>query len=150
MKESFETNLQSSQKDEQQALTSYSQMKMAKNAELSAATKQYESKKADLADTDEKLADSRMDLKDTDKQLAADTAFLADLKDRCSNMDSTWAARQKVRSEEVTAISETLTILTNDDARDNFSKTVAFLQTSSQRKSEEVARKRAAKILMAV
>lgn len=150
MKESFETNLQSSQKDEQQALTSYSQMKMAKNAELSAATKQYESKKADLADTDEKLADSRMDLKDTDKQLAADTAFLADLKDRCSNMDATWAARQKVRTEEMTAISETLTILTDDDARDNFSKTVVFLQTSSQRKSKGVALKRAAQVLLAV
>lgn len=128
---------------------SYGQLKTAKNAELTAATKQYESKKADLADTDEKLADSKMDLKDTSKQLTADMAFLADLKDRCSNMDSTWAARQKVRGEEMTAISETLTILMDDDARDNFAKT-QFVQMSSVRKSEVLARKRAAQILMAV
>lgn len=149
MKESFETNLKSSQDDEERAMGSYGQLKTAKNAELTAATKQYESKKADLADTDEKLADSKMDLKDTSKQLTADMAFLADLKDRCSNMDSTWAARQKVRGEEMTAISETLTILMDDDARDNFAKT-QFVQMSSVRKSEVLARKRAAQILMAV
>eukprot|EP00746_Dinoflagellata_sp_MGD_P073092 gnl/MRDRNA2_/MRDRNA2_29667_c0_seq1.p1 gnl/MRDRNA2_/MRDRNA2_29667_c0~~gnl/MRDRNA2_/MRDRNA2_29667_c0_seq1.p1 ORF type:complete len:679 (-),score=204.94 gnl/MRDRNA2_/MRDRNA2_29667_c0_seq1:67-2103(-) len=149
MKESFETNLKSSQDDEDRAKGAYGQLKTAKNAELAAATKQFESKKADLADTDEKLADSKMDLKDTEKQLAADTAFLADLKDRCSNMDATWAARQKVRGEEMTAISETLTILTEDDARDNFAKT-QFLQISSQRKADLLARKRAAQILLAV
>merc|ERR1719379_800752 len=108
-----------------------------------------ESKKADLADTDEKLADSKMDLKDTSKQLTADNAFLVDLKDRCSNMDATWAARQKVRGDEMTAISETLTILMDDDARDNFAKT-QFLQMSSHRKSELLARKRAVQILLAV
>jgi chromosome segregation ATPase len=149
MKESFETNLQSSQADEERAKGAYGQLKTAKNAELTAASKQYESKKADLADTDEKLADSKMDLKDTEKQLAADTAFLADLKDRCSNMDTTWAARQKVRSEEMKAISETLTILMDDDARDNFAKT-QFLQMSSHHKSDALARKRASQLLLAV
>merc|ERR1719161_1663669 len=53
MKESFETNLASSQKEEAQAETEYGQLKEAKSSEIAAAKGQIDSKTVGLADSDE-------------------------------------------------------------------------------------------------
>jgi len=145
MKESFEQNLKKSQDDEAQAVEEYGQLKKAKTEELTAGKTAYANKKEELADTDEKLATSRSDLEDTNDALDADTAFMADLKDRCTNMDAAYAARQKVRTEEQGAVSEALNILTSDEAKD-----LMFFQTGSMRvarKTNEALRARVVKAL---
>jgi len=147
MKESFETNMANSRKEEKQGAEEFATMKKAKTEEVAAANKQLDSKEAGLAEADETNANSKTDLKDTTAQLEADRTFLADLKNRCSKMDAEWAARQQMRQDEVTSIGEALKILTDDDARDLMSRTTNFVQVSTS--SASLGRSRAARVLRA-
>merc|ERR1719217_696769 len=128
MKESFETNMANSKKDEEQAAADYAQLKEAKTKEIAAANSQIESKTVNLGDTEEKYAMSTQDKKDTEKALAADVAFLADLQSKCATADSEYQARVKVRTEEIKAVGETLEIVTSEEANDAFTKSMAFIQ----------------------
>merc|ERR1719321_595625 len=89
-----------------------------------------DAEKAQAAEAAENLAQSTTDLKNTKATLEADKQFLADLESKCASMDAEFAARKKVRAEEMTAVGETLAILTSDESRDAFGKTGSFAQTS--------------------
>merc|ERR1719207_438264 len=65
MKESFETNLASSQKEEMTAQSAYEDLKAAKESEIKAGQELLETKEQELADTDAKLASDKEDLEDT-------------------------------------------------------------------------------------
>jgi len=149
MKESFEGNLATSQKDESTAQTEYGQLKSAKSKEMAAAKDQIDANEAELADNNVKLSNSKQSLEDTSAQLSADTAFLADLKGKCATMDEMWEARQKMRADEVTAVAETIKILTDDEAHDTFSRSVGFLQESSSNKITSTLRNRVVSFLRA-
>merc|ERR1719149_308027 len=101
MKESFETNLANSQKEEMEAQESYQQLKAAKETEIAAGTEQRDTKTQELADTDSALAQAKQDLEDTRNSLSADQKFLMDLKETCQMTDSEWEERQKSRAEEI-------------------------------------------------
>merc|ERR1719218_122456 len=62
---------------------------------------------------------------------AADEKFVAEMTENCKIVDQEYAARSKIRAEEVVALSETIEILTGDDARELFAKSVgtSFIQT---------------------
>merc|ERR1719235_1706830 len=70
MKESFETNLAESQKDEETAKQEYADMKSAKTEEISAGEELIDSKKVELGETDKKNAMAKEDLHDTEATLA--------------------------------------------------------------------------------
>jgi len=147
MKESFETNMDTSRTEETQAGNEFAGLKKAKTQELAAANKQMDDKQAELAHTDESNAHSKIDLKDTTAQLEADRDFLADLKSRCAAMDKEWAARQKMRQDETTAVSEAVKIMTEDDARDLISKTTGASLLQMQKSSKKTGREAAIKVL---
>merc|ERR1719158_896002 len=129
MQENFETNLKEAQTTEGEAVKAYTDLKAAKDKEIAEQTAQSDAKTAQLGETVERLAEAKADLKDTVNTLEADTKFLADLKTRCGDMDAEFAARSKMRQEEITAVSEALNILTEDEARDQFTKTYeGFIQ----------------------
>merc|ERR1719387_656164 len=145
MKESFETNLKSNQEEEANAEKEYASLKAAKTKEIAAANAQIGDKQGQLGDTDEENAQSVQDKKDTEARLEADVAFLADLKDKCAVADSEYAARVKVRTEEMKAISDVTAMLTSDEANDAFTKSMTFIQkgmkTSRVSKAMDVLRK---------
>merc|ERR1719162_425582 len=145
MKETFETNLAATQKDENANQGLFEAVKAAKDQELAAGRKQIDTKTEELASTDEKNAEAKQNVKDTKTSLAADEEFLAMLKDTCGRMDSEWEARQKTRSMEMEACSKALAVLTSDEAHDMFAKTFNFMQTQS--KSHSMRRSRAAAVL---
>jgi chromosome segregation ATPase len=142
MKESFETNLASSQKEEAENVKAYEDLKAAKEEEIAAGQSQDEAKTQELATTDENLAQARQDLKDTKKSLAADTEFLATLKEKCEMADHEYGERVKTRTEEIAATSKALEILNSDEAQQMFSKTFSFLQESSQMNAKMMATRR--------
>jgi hypothetical protein len=147
MKESFETNLASSQKDETNAKATFDEMKASKNKEISSAQELIDSKKAELAETDEKNAQSKEDLEDTSATIAADTEFLANLKDKCDSATADYVARSKVRNEEIKAVAEAMDILNGDEARDLLLK---FVQVSSLKQTRmSASREHAAKYIQA-
>lgn len=145
MKESMETNLASSQSEEETAKATFADMKASKSKEISSAEELIDSKKAELAETDEKNAQSKETLEDTSETIASDTKFLANLKDKCDTALADYMARSKVRNEEIKAVAEAMEILTGDDARDLLLK---FIQVKSLKQSRNsAARDRAAKYI---
>jgi hypothetical protein len=128
MKETFETNLSASQKEEMQAQAAYEDLKAAKEAEIKAGIELKDEKTQELANTDEKLAQAKQDLEDTRNSLSADQKFLMNLKETCQMTDQEWEERQKARAEEIQGCSEALAILSSDDAHDTFTSTFNFVQ----------------------
>merc|ERR1719267_509579 len=139
MKETFESNLSDSQKEELANQKAYEDLKAAKEAEIAAGQEQIDSKTQELADTDEALAQSKEDIEDTKASLAADEQFLMMLKEKCAMTDKEWEERQKTRQLEMEACSKALAVLSSDDAHDLFTRTFnpALIQTSA--KSEDTS-----------
>merc|ERR1712072_65436 len=150
MKETFETNLSQSQKDEMANQKAYEDLKAAKEAEIKAGQEQIDSKTQELATTDEKNAQAKEDLEDTKKSLSADEQFLMMLKEKCSMTDAEWEERQKTRQLEMEAVSKALAVLSTDDAHDLFTKTFnpSLLQKETSMSSER--RSQASKLLSTV
>merc|ERR1719337_262146 len=150
MKETFETNLSTSQKEEMANQKAYEDLKAAKEAEIAAGQAQIDAKTQELANTDETLAQSKEDLEDTRNNLSADEEFLMMLKEKCSMTDGEWEERQKTRQLEMEACSKALAVLSSDDAHDLFTKTFdpSFVQKESAMHSER--RTQASKLLSAV
>jgi len=132
MKESFETNLGQSQKEETENQSAYEDLKAAKEEEITAGQSQIDTKTLGLSTTDEKNAQSKQDLEDTRNSLAADTAFLANLKEQCQNVDQEYEERTKTRQLEIQAVSKALAFLSSDEAHDLFTRTFNFVQMSSE------------------
>jgi hypothetical protein len=124
----FAKNLASAQKEELDALIAFQKLAAAKNAEIAAATKQKEAKSVELADLMDKAAKAKEEIEVTTNALTADEAFLLETKKGCKSEDAEYAKRVKVRSEEIKALAETLDILTGDEARSLFDKTISFVQ----------------------
>merc|ERR1719316_1259995 len=144
MKETFETNLASSQQEEKEAVATFNELKNAKSSELAAGEKKIDTFTIELADNKEKAATAKEDLADTRKALSADTKFLGDLKLKCQVTDQEWDARSKVRQEEIVAVGDTINILTSDDALDLTRKTVSLFQVSAV----DAQRKKATQLLL--
>jgi len=150
MKEGFETSMADAAKEEAEALADYTSMKDAKTAQIKAAEDLSSSKTVELGDTEAALAAAKQDLEDTTAQLAADTKFLENVKSTCATADADYEARLKVRTEEIKAVSETIGILTDDEAQTAFSKSTSFIQLSARThrlSSEEQKREKAARML---
>jgi len=146
MKESFETNLANSQKEETQAQKDYEDLKATKTEQITAAEDMIGTKTQELAAADEKNVQSKEQLEDTQNVLAADTKFLANLKEQCANMDAEYEERVKLRQMEIQACSKALAFLSSDEAHELFSRTLGFLQVKSSTHSKR--RARVSKMLM--
>merc|ERR1719443_1569617 len=146
MKESFETNLANSQKEETVSQKDYEDLKKAKEDEIAAATDLIGTKTQELATADEKNAQSKEQLEDTQEVLAADTTFLSNLKEQCAAMDAEYEERVKLRQMEIQACSKALAFLSSDEAHELFSRTLGFLQVKSSTHSKR--RARVSKMLM--
>jgi hypothetical protein len=147
MKDSFENNLEQSQKEETANDAAYEDMKKAKTEEIASGKTQLDTKTQQLADTDEKNARSKQDLEDTQNTLEQDTVFLASLKTNCADVDAEFAERRKTRTLEIEAVGKALGFLTSDEAHDLFTRTFNnFVQKSSL--SDIQKRAAVSKILM--
>eukprot|EP00397_Hematodinium_sp_SG-2012_P026444 GEMP01027706.1.p1 GENE.GEMP01027706.1~~GEMP01027706.1.p1 ORF type:complete len:700 (+),score=206.05 GEMP01027706.1:170-2269(+) len=144
MKETFTGNLSDAQKEELAAKKRFQQLSAALTREIDAATRAKNDKTSQLAESNQRNAQAKDDLADTKAALTADQRFQIELEERCATEDNEFAERQQTRAEEIKAVGETIGFLTNDDARDLFSRTFSFLQNSHGRKARYAA---AAKLL---
>merc|ERR1719156_98496 len=135
MKETFETNLAASQKEEMTNQKAYEDVKAAKEEEISAGQTMLDTKTVELGAVDEKNAMSKEDLDDTQTTLAADQTFLAALKEQCAALDAEYEERTKTRQAEIGATSKALAFLSSDEAHDLFSRSLGFTQVSVRRHS---------------
>merc|ERR1719502_587651 len=95
-------------------------------------------KEGEKADAEKELADTSQTLDDTTKQMKADTIFFDETKAACQAKADEWAERVRARTEELAGINKALEILTSDDAKALFNKSIKpgketlFLQIDSE------------------
>merc|ERR1719161_3090651 len=135
MKETFESNLAASQKEEMTNQKAYEDLKAAKEEEISAGQSMLDVKTVKMSAVRKKNAMSKEDLDDTQNTLAADTKFLAALKETCAELDAEYEERTKTRQAEIGATSKALAFLSSDEAHDLFSRSMGFTQMSILRHS---------------
>merc|ERR1719393_334077 len=131
MQEEFTKDLTGAQKEELRAMISFHNLRSAKQKEIDAATDLKNHKSEELAKAIQDDANAKEDIEDTKAALSADQQFLMELKKNCKIADEEYAARQKMRSDEIMALSEALKMLTDEDARDLFGRATSFLQINT-------------------
>merc|ERR1719446_1561145 len=128
---------------EEKAIKDYEGLMEAKTKEINALTKEVESKTSRIGELGVELVTLKEDLDDTTKSLAEDQAFLKDLDKNCKTKADEWAARQKVRAEELLAIADTIKILNDDDALELFKKTLPTTSLLQLKTNGQATKRRA-------
>jgi chromosome segregation ATPase len=131
MKEEFQRDLGEAQARDLAAEESYQKLRAAKLAEIKAATTQKKQKEKELADLLYKASKAKENKEKAEAAIEADQKFLATLEKDCKEEEIAYQDRLKVRTQEIIALSETLTILTDDDARELYDKTMSLLQVDA-------------------
>jgi hypothetical protein len=130
LKEEMEADLSEAQKTEAARAATFAELRAAKTSEIESGEKMAETKEDEKATTDNDLAEAKEDLGQTEAQLGDDQKFLKNLEKTCAEADANFAARKEARLKEIQAVSETIGILTEDDAKDAMDTTFSLVQTS--------------------
>jgi len=133
LKESFESNLEATQKQETTDNSDYADLKKAKETEIASTESSLDTTNKELGDASFKKASASEDLEETQNILAADVDYLTELKATCATADSDYASRKSTRIAESTAVSKAMAFLNSDEAQDLFHRSIggaSFLQKS--------------------
>jgi len=141
MQDEMKADLSEAQKTEASRAALFSELRAAKTSEIEAGEKMSEEKEDELAKTDNDNAEAKEDLGQQQAQLAEDQKFLANLGKMCAEGDANFDKRKASRLAEIEAVSQTIEILTGDEAKDAMDTTFSFMQTSQ---SDKVRAKAAA------
>merc|ERR1719235_872097 len=115
MLEEMEGDLATAKKDEATAVSGFEELSAAKAAEISSATTAIEAKTKRSGEVAVEVVQTEDDLEDTEKEVKETQGFIGDLATQCAEKKGDWAERQKMRAEEVSAISEAIKVLNDDD-----------------------------------
>merc|ERR1719271_215430 len=93
-------------------------------------------KETEKAEAEAMLADTTKAYDDTEKQMKADTEFFDQTTAACESKHEEWTVRKELRDAELDGINKALEILTSDEARELFAKSIkpgveTFLQIAS-------------------
>merc|ERR1719163_1382135 len=124
MKESMEAELANAVADEEKAKEGFTELKASKEAEQEAATTAIETKQTRVGELAVSVVQAQDDLEDTITEVADSEKFAQTLEEQCGVKEKEWAAREKLRAEEIAAISDAIGMLNDDDALDLFKKAV--------------------------
>jgi len=144
LQEEMQGTLSDAQKQEAQRAALFAELRSAKTSEIASGEKMAETKEDELAQADMDLAEAKEDLGVTQAELKEAGVFLGNLEKTCSEADANFANRKKARLDEITAVSQTVEILSGDDAKDAMDTTFSFVQTSQ---SNDKTRRDAAAVL---
>lgn len=135
MLEQMNSDLASRQKEEADAVSTFNRMRKAKKDEINDTRASLRKKKDELASKLEDLSRAKKSVKQTTDQLAVDRKFLADVQAKSAADKEELAARVAAQTEELTAIAETVGILTSEESREHFEKTkpTFFIQENSSK-----------------
>merc|ERR1719238_1964580 len=147
MYDTFSMNLEKGTETEAVAQKNYESLMGVKENEMATLVAARTKKEGEKADAEKELADTSQDLDDTTKQMKADTIFFDETKAACQAKADEWAERVRARTEEMAGINKALEILTSDDAKALFNKSIKpgketlFLQINSESQPETKAYK---------
>lgn len=138
MEETMGSVLSDGVKNEEAAIKTYDELMEAKRQEVEALTASTEEKMKLVGELGIDIIEMKEDLTDTEAGLFKDKDFLKNLESSCATKTNEWEERSKTRAEELTALSDTIKILNDDDALDLFKKTLpsgsaSFVQVQQSR-----------------
>jgi chromosome segregation ATPase len=132
MKDQFSRDLAKAQYDEYNAVVAFQKLSAAKKSEIFTATEEKKRKEKALSDLLDAIAKAKADKASLEEAKAADETFLAGLEASCKVEDEGYHKRLEIRTEEIRALSETLKILSADEARATFSRSrISLIQKSA-------------------
>merc|ERR1719199_425185 len=129
LQDEMKAGLSQAQQTEAARAATFAELRAAKTSEIEAGEAMAERKEDELAKTDMDNAEAKEDLGQTQAQLSEDQKFLINLNKMCTEGDANFAKRKESRLNEIQAVSQTIEILTSDEARDAASTTFSFMQT---------------------
>merc|ERR1719409_1453329 len=135
----FSNNLESSTNDEANQNADYEKMYADLEKQNNKMKKTRARKETEKAEAEAMLADTTKAYDDTEKQMKADTEFFDQTKAACKSKHDEWTVREEMRDQELEGIDKALDLLTSDDARELFAKSIkpgveksaSFLQIAS-------------------
>merc|ERR1719160_2244027 len=122
MKDDMEAELKEAIAAEAKAIAGFADLKASKEKEIEMATEAIETKTGRSGEIAVSVVQTKDSLEDTTDELADVQKLLSQLATECKTKEKEWAETQKIRAEEVKAISEAISILNDDDALDVFKK----------------------------
>merc|ERR1719453_1039632 len=137
MYDTFTANLETETQSEATSQKNFETLMATKNKELATLKSTQEAKEAQKGETDKELADTMQELTDTTVQMKDDTKFFDETKAACKTKADEWGERTRLRTQELAGINKGLEVLTGDDARALFAKSIkpgmeSFLQTEQE------------------
>merc|ERR1719331_1730399 len=138
MLDAFKANLNNTEAVETKAVADFDALMGAKNGQLDTAKNALLDKSEETGAHATALSDSKEEKTDKEEQNTRDEGFVSATKTACDTKADEWAARKKLRNEEIIAISEAIQIIHSDDARDLFKKSFdkvtpsAFIQVAKK------------------
>merc|ERR1719456_934692 len=120
----MEANLKQGIEEEESAVKGFGELKASKESEQELATEAIETKQTRAGELAVSVVQVADDIEDTTKEVADSEAFAKTLEEQCGTKEKEWAEREKLRAEEVAAISDAIGMLNDDDALDVFKKAI--------------------------
>jgi len=122
MKDEMEKDLADLQAQEKTDIESFNELKAAKVEEISLNEKAVIEKEKRTGTVALQLSEDGHALEDATEEKANAEKFKANMEEQCATVEKDKAMREKMRSEEIAAISEAVKILNDDDALEVFKK----------------------------
>jgi translation initiation factor 2B subunit (eIF-2B alpha/beta/delta family) len=134
MKDEMEKTMKDTEVTEESSASGFSELKAAKDKEIEFASEAIESKTKRVGELAVAIVQAADTVEDSSAEKADAEKFLANLGTQCKEKAAAFGERTKTRAEEVSAISEAVSILNDDDALDVFKKSVpsALIQSSEK------------------
>merc|ERR1719261_289117 len=153
MYDTFTADLERITEDEASAQKAFEDLMATKAKELATLKATLEKKEAAKAEAEKMLADAAQELADTTAQMKEDTKFFDEMTVACKSKADEWGERSRLRTEEIAGINKALEVLTSDEARELFNRSIkpgmetnkSFLQLDEE--TENAPRMKAFKAL---
>jgi chromosome segregation ATPase len=128
---------------EKDSVKTFEELMAAKTKEVNALTQAIEEKTIRVGEVAVEIVQLKNELSDAETSLVEDQKFLRDMAKNCKNKEAEWEVVKATRAEEMTALRETVKILSDDDALELFKKTLPGASASFVEVSEKSSATRA-------
>merc|ERR1719463_142531 len=127
MYDAFTSDLESKNADQAMKQKQYEELTATKTAERVTLQATLAKKKETLGEDTKSMTDASVVREETQAQLADDEKFFEETKSACKAKADDWAARSRLRTEELAGVNKAIEILTSDEAAATFGRATSML-----------------------
>eukprot|EP00927_Polykrikos_kofoidii_P078138 TRINITY_DN749_c0_g1_i9.p1 TRINITY_DN749_c0_g1~~TRINITY_DN749_c0_g1_i9.p1 ORF type:complete len:726 (+),score=174.05 TRINITY_DN749_c0_g1_i9:62-2239(+) len=124
MYDTFTTTLESVTKEEARRQRNFESLMHTMQETLQTLQETLAKKERAKAESETMLADATQDFAGTEAQLVADVEVFDSTKQSCEEKTQEWSTRKSLRATELSGITQAITVLTSDEAREVFGKAI--------------------------